>query len=118
MKRKTFNCSNCHQRSSDFVQKGVDIAVATLILKHSFQNLADVIVLFAGDGDFKEMLRICRDELHREIYIIGKNDNSVSPDLQGYGQVIWLDDILGKVTFPALPMSCVVCGTEPLPEDE
>jgi uncharacterized LabA/DUF88 family protein len=112
LKRKQFTCRQCSTRSEDFVQKGVDVAIATLILKHSYQNSADVIVLFAGDGDFKEMLRICHDELRREIYIVGKNDDSVSRDLQELGTVIWLEELIGRVTHPATPKSCVVCASE------
>ena len=111
LKRKKFHCRNCGAQSEDFVQKGVDISIATLILKHCYQNLADAIILFAGDGDFKEMLRICRDELYREVYIIGRNDDSISKDLQSLGNVIWLEDIIPHVAFQPSSANCIICGS-------
>jgi len=99
LKKKT--CKNCELVTC--VQKGVDVAIATLALKHSFQNLADVVVLFTGDGDFFEALRIARDELRKTIILVGMNDRSVSTDItQLCSRVLWVDSIWDKITNGAL----------------
>lgn len=89
---KKKECKKC--KTVTKVQKGVNVAVATLLLKHAFQNLADRIVLFTGDGDFKEALRISRDELRKEIVLVGFNDCSLSTDItQLASRTIWIDGL-------------------------
>lgn len=94
LKEKT--CPNCKSKSK--VQKGVDVAIATLLLKHSFQNLADTIVLFTGDGDFFEAFRIAREELRKTLILVGANDRSVNVDItQLCSKVLWLDSLWQKI---------------------
>lgn len=88
---KKKECKKC--KDVTHVQKGVDVAIATLLLKHAFQNLADRIVLFTGDGDFKEALRIARDELRKEIVLVGFNDRSLSTDITQLARTIWIDGL-------------------------
>ena len=62
---KERTCKHCKKPNE--VQKGVDVAITTLLLKHAFQNLADRIVLFSGVGDFEQALRVVKSELHKQI---------------------------------------------------
>ena len=93
-KLKQFNV-RCHICSKEFhreVQKGVDVGIATLILKLASQQQYDRLILSAGDGDFEDAIDYVKSELHKEIWIAGFND-SVSADLQSYAdKVIFLDD--------------------------
>ncbi len=85
-------CHGCNQLTVKKVQKGVDVGIATLILKLASQGQYDRLVLAAGDGDFEDAIDYVKSELHKEIWIVGFQD-SVSADLQSYAdRVIWLSD--------------------------
>ncbi len=49
-------CPSCRSRFDKQVQKGVDVGVATLIVKMAAQNQYDTVLLCAGDGDFEDAL--------------------------------------------------------------
>jgi uncharacterized LabA/DUF88 family protein len=85
-------CPHCGQPFERPVQKGVDVGIATLILKLAFQGQYERLVLSAGDGDFEDAISYVKSELHKEIWICGFLD-SISTDLQSYAdRVIWFDD--------------------------
>ncbi len=86
------HCPHCGHEFERHVQKGVDVAIATLMLKMAFRDLYDRLILCAGDGDFEDAISYVKSELHKEIWIAGFS-GSVSADLQSYAdEVIWLDD--------------------------
>ena len=85
-------CPNCDHHFDRPVQKGVDVGIATLILKLAAQNQYERLVLAAGDGDFEDAISYVKSELHKEIWVCGFSD-SVSADLQSYAdRVLWFDD--------------------------
>jgi uncharacterized LabA/DUF88 family protein len=86
-------CPECHHQFDRQVQKGVDVGIATLIVKLAAQGQYERIVLSAGDGDFEDAIAFAKDELHKEFWLSGF-DGTVSADLQSYAdQMIWLDDL-------------------------
>lgn len=54
-------------------------------------------MLIAGDGDFLEVLKTVRDECAKEVYVVGANDRSISPDLVSMAKVIRLETILDEI---------------------
>ena len=75
------------------VQKGVDVGIATLIVKLAAQGVYDRLILSAGDGDFQEAITYIKSELHKEFWLHGAMSN-LSTDLQCYAdQVLWMDDM-------------------------
>ena len=92
-KLKDLHCT-CPACNADFertVQKGVDVGIATLVLKLATQSQYDRLVLSAGDGDFEDAISYVKSELHKEIQIAGF-EGSVSADLQSYADsVLWLN---------------------------
>jgi nijmegen breakage syndrome protein 1 len=79
------------------VQKGVDVGIATLMLKLAAQNRYERLILAAGDGDFEDAISYIKSELHKEIWITGFDD-SVSVDLQSYADhVVWLDNYINDI---------------------
>ena len=85
-------CPSCSHEFDREVQKGVDVGVATLIIKLATQNLYDRLILSAGDGDFEDAIAFVSDELHKEFWLSGF-EGTVSADLQSYAnRVIWLDE--------------------------
>ena len=90
-------CPSCSSTFSRDVQKGVDVGIATLIVKLAAQHQFDRLVLCAGDGDFEDAIAFAKEECGKEIVISGFH-NTVSPDLQSYAdRVIWLDEHIDAV---------------------
>ncbi len=85
-------CPNCSHQFHRSVQKGVDVGIATLIVKLA-QGVYDRLILSAGDGDFQEAITYIKSELHKEFWLHGAMSN-LSTDLQCYAdQVLWMDDM-------------------------
>ena len=90
-------CPQCHHHFERTVQKGVDVGIATLIIKLASQNRYDRLILLAGDGDFEDAIDYVKSELHKEIWIAGFPD-SVSADLQSYSDhLIWISDFWSDI---------------------
>lgn len=85
-------CPECQHQFAKRVQKGVDVGIATLIVKLAAQNRYSRLVLSTGDGDFEDAIAYAREESGKEIWVTGFQ-GTVSPDLQSYAdKVIWLED--------------------------
>ena len=92
LKDMHLTCPNCGQPFERPVQKGVDVGIATLILKLAVQNQYERLILAAGDGDFEDAISYVKSDLHREIWLCGFYD-TVSADLQSYSdRVVWFDE--------------------------
>lgn len=90
-------CPKCSEHFDRPVQKGVDVGIATLIIKLASQNRYDRLMLLAGDGDFEDAIDYVKSELHKEVWIAGFPD-SVSADLQSYSDnVLWISDFWPEV---------------------
>lgn len=90
-------CPECKHQFNRQVQKGVDVGIATLIIKLAAQNVYDRLILSAGDGDFEDAISYVKSELHKEVWVIG-SQTSLSTDLQSYSDnVLWLEDMLPAI---------------------
>ena len=86
-------CPDCGTGFERQVQKGVDVGIATLIMKLAVQNTYDRLILSAGDGDFEEAIDFVKSDLHKEVWMCGSEKN-LSPDLQSLAdRVLWLEDM-------------------------
>jgi uncharacterized LabA/DUF88 family protein len=85
-------CPQCNHPFRRDIQKGVDVGIATLILKLATQQRYDRLILAAGDGDFEDSIDYVKSELHKEVWICGY-EGSISADLQSYAdKVVWLNE--------------------------
>jgi uncharacterized LabA/DUF88 family protein len=88
--------SRCPECGHDFdreIQKGVDVGIATLVIKLAAQNVYDRLILCAGDGDFEDAISYVKSDLHKEVWVCGSQAN-LSTDLQSYADnVVWLEDL-------------------------
>lgn len=101
-KLKDFHCEcpQCRAKFDRPVQKGVDVGIATLLIKLASQGLYDRLFLSAGDGDFEDAVSYVKSELHKETVLAGFM-GSVSADLQIYcDEVVWLDDVWDQFKKP------------------
>lgn len=84
-------CPDCHHTFDRPVQKGVDVAIATLLIRLAVQKKYDRVILSAGDGDFESAVEYVKDEFQKEFWLAGFN-GSVSADLQSYADnILWVD---------------------------
>ena len=84
-------CPKCGNEFDRVIQKGVDVGIATLIVKLAAQNKYDRLFLSSGDGDFEDAVAFIKEELDKDLFVSGFAD-SLSSDLQSYAsEVIWLD---------------------------
>ncbi len=90
-------CPGCNTGFDRQVQKGVDVGIATLIIKLAVQDVYERLILSAGDGDFEDAISYVKSELHKEVWVSGSQAN-LSPDLQSYSDnVLWLEDMLAAI---------------------
>ena len=90
-------CPSCSHQFDRQVQKGVDVGIATLIIKLAAQNVYERLILSAGDGDFEDAVSYIKSELHKEFWLNG-SQSSLSSDLQSYADnVLWLDDMIPAI---------------------
>ncbi len=93
MKELHVDCPNCNHVFDRQVQQGVDVAIATLVIKLAVANVYDRLILAAGDGDFEDAIRYVKSELHKEVWLCGSEQN-LSSDLQSYSDnVLWLENM-------------------------
>lgn len=85
-------CGACKDKTFIQVQKGVDVGIATMMVKKAAFRQFDRLILTAGDGDFLDSLAFVKEEMQLEVWLTGFMD-TVSADLQAYSdRVIWLND--------------------------
>lgn len=90
-------CPSCGGQFDRQVQKGVDVGIATLIIKLASQNVYERLILSAGDGDFEDAISYIKSDLHKEFWVNGAHA-SLSTDLQSYSdRVLWLDDMIPAI---------------------
>jgi uncharacterized LabA/DUF88 family protein len=97
LKEMHVKCPGCGKEFDRQVQKGVDVGIATLIIKLASQGVYDRLILSAGDGDFEDAISYIKSELHKEFWLNGAQA-SLSADLQSYAdRVLWLDDMVPRI---------------------
>ena len=93
MKALRVTCPGCDRGFDRQVQQGVDVAIATLIIRLAVGNAYDRLILSAGDGDFEDAIAYVTSGLRKEIWLNGSVRN-LSSDLQSYAdRVLWLEDM-------------------------
>ena len=97
IKNLVLPCHECDAKIERQVQKGVDIGIVTLLLKLASTDQYDRIILSAGDGDYEEAVAFVKQQLKKEFWLCGFEDN-LSADLQCFAdQVIWIDELWDSV---------------------
>lgn len=93
LKAMPCHCPNCNFEFGREVQKGVDVAIATLIIKLAVLGVYDRLILSAGDGDFEAAISYVKSDLKKEVWVSG-TQWTMSTDLQSYSdEIVWMDDL-------------------------
>lgn len=97
LKQRDFECPHCSRHFSIQMQKGVDVGLATLIVKLADQNRYNTLILSSGDGDLRDALAHVRDKCKKRIELCVFKWG-ISPDLQGFADhIYWVDDFAQEV---------------------
>lgn len=92
LKEYRYRCPECDCQFDKEIQGGVDVGIATLIVRLAAQEQYARLILSAGDGDFEDAIAFVKEVMHKEFWLTGF-DGSVSSDLQSYAdRMIWLED--------------------------
>ena len=90
-------CPECRRDISRLVHKGVDVGLATHILRLAYRDVYYALILSSGHGDLK-------GSVHHVCETLGKNVSlcvfraGVSGDLQMYANnMYWIDDFADEV---------------------
>ena len=54
-------CPYCKKSSLRQIQKGIDVSLATDILRHAFQNTCTLCIVVSGDEDYKDAIEVAKD---------------------------------------------------------
>ena len=68
------------ERGNTYIEKGVDITLATEMLAHAFQDSYDTAVLVSGDSDYQRVVEQVQDRGKR--VIVAGWDDSTSPKMK------------------------------------
>ncbi|MGI6144454.1 MAG: NYN domain-containing protein [Clostridia bacterium] len=98
LKESENKCPYCHHDFTYQVQKGVDVGLATLIVKLAHQKSYDNLILSSGDGDLEDSVAYVKEYLYKRIELCVFK-GGVSPDLQSYADYIyWINDFADCVS--------------------
>lgn len=62
LKNRKQTCEKCGDSIIREVQKGVDVSLATDILRHAWQNTCDICIIVSGDEDYKDAIEVAKDK--------------------------------------------------------
>jgi uncharacterized LabA/DUF88 family protein len=62
LKNRSIVCNKCGNKEIKTIQKGVDVSLATDILRHAWQNTCDICIIVSGDEDYKDAIECVKDK--------------------------------------------------------
>jgi len=84
------------ERGGTYIEKGVDITLATEMLAHAFQDSYDTAVLVSGDQDYRRVIEYIQDQGKRVVVAGWKNSSSSKIQNQA-DEFVTLDDIADAI---------------------
>jgi len=97
MRDVTLDCPHCGKWSQKPVVDGTETKIVQLLMKLSFQDKFDRLILVSGSTAYEDTVRYVKDDLKKKIVVCGW-EGSVSVDLQNASDfVIWIDKFYNEV---------------------
>jgi len=62
LKLKKNICPHCQNVEVKEIQKGVDVSLATDVLRHAWQETCDICIIVSGDEDYKDAVDCAKDK--------------------------------------------------------
>lgn len=103
LKVKTISCRKCGEPHEVYLEKGVDMSLASRFLTLLYNDAFDTAIMVTGDGDYAHIALEAR-RLGKKIMIVSFRD-SLSKDLSmlSSAQPIYLDDISNDIELEREP---------------
>jgi len=96
LKDRTSKCPHCGKEQVRQVQKGVDVSLATDILRHAWQQTCKICIVVSGDEDYKDAIDVAKDKGVK--VWVASFKSCLSNDLRkSADKIIFLDDIYDKI---------------------
>jgi uncharacterized LabA/DUF88 family protein len=97
LRTRTIHCKNCNSSTTTSVQKGVDVSLATDILRHAYQHTCDICIVVSGDEDFKDAIEVAKDKGIR--VWVASFESALSKEMRMCAdKIILLDNFIEKFT--------------------
>jgi len=113
---KTLHCKKCSNSWRTYVEKGVDVALATRLLVLANNRAFDTAILVAADKDYLETVRAVKGNGLRVEIVAWRGTISPEMEAESSRPVIYLDDIRGDIELtraPDLEAETLSSGFEP-----
>jgi uncharacterized LabA/DUF88 family protein len=96
IRKREMTCPHCKSKIDRFIQKGVDVSLASDIVRHAFQGTCNICIVVSGDEDYKDAIEIAKDK-GLKIWVASFR-KSLSMDLEkSADKVVWIDDIYPEI---------------------
>lgn len=97
LKFREYECPHCARKFTLQVQKGVDVGLATLIVRLAYQERYHNLILSSGDGDLRDAVehvkKYCNKRVELCVFRWG-----LSPDLTEFAdRIYWIDNFAEQV---------------------
>jgi uncharacterized protein (TIGR00288 family) len=96
LKNRSYICKNCGNQDRQLVQKGVDVSLATDILRHAWQNTCDICIVVSGDEDYKDAIECVKDKGIKVWVVAFKKSLSKELELTA-DKVILIEEIFDEI---------------------
>lgn len=98
LKNRSYTCCHCNKQNNRQVQKGVDVSLATDILRHAWQETSDVCIVVSGDEDYKDAIEAAKDK-GMKVWVASFL-HCLSNELRNnVDKVIFIEDIFDRITL-------------------
>lgn len=100
---KTLRCKKCAASWRTYVEKGVDVALATKLLVLASKRAFDTAILVAADRDYLETVRAVKGNGQRVEIVAWHGTISAEMEAESSRPVIYLDDIGAEIELTRPP---------------
>lgn len=99
--RKTTCCGKCGDGRTTFIEKGVDVALATKLLVLANNRAFDTAILLSGDKDYLETVKAVKAQGLRAEIVSWRASLSRELADESSSEVIYLDDLRDTIELKA-----------------
>lgn len=94
----TVTCNSCDHKHTTFVEKGVDVGLATRMLTLGINQAYETAILVAGDRDYLETVKFIKGLGLRVEVVSWRKGLSNDLETESSAPVIYLDDLKDEVS--------------------
>lgn len=94
LKKKDHTCVKCNHKFTKDIQKGVDVCLATDILRHALQRSCEICIVVSGDSDYIDAMELAKNN-GIKVWVASFR-RSLSKDIRA-DKIILLDDIFEDI---------------------